>query len=116
MAWEGAATTETGIGEAAATTWFALLPKETAHVQVTRTDGATTDDIIVSVYASVDNGTTIDKSPLRQFRVAPSTPAPVFSFTVTGVRYFRVQNDSLAGGDATALTVSVLRDGGLVVP
>ncbi len=114
MAWEATVTTETGIAEGGSSAWYVLAPKEIMHVQFEREAGSgTTDDMILTVYASIDSGTTVDNEPLMAFRIGPATPMPIGTFTVTGVRSFRVTMTASGSTDTITVALKFLRDGGL---
>ena len=114
MAWEITPTTETGIAEGDSSAWYALGTKEVMQIQFVREAGSgTADDMILTVYASIDNGVTIDNESLIAFRIGPATPMPIGTISVKDVRYVRVTMTSV-GADVVTVTLKFLRDGGLV--
>ncbi len=113
MAWESVHSSTVGLAEDAKTNWISLDPKELAHVQVARTDGGTTDPVIIKVYGSVD-ALIEDTIPLWAFTTAAALNS-VASFFVQGPRYFRVELTTGGSTDDVVVDVHVLRDGGIVV-
>jgi hypothetical protein len=111
MAWDTVVTT--ALGEGDSTEWFDLDPKETAHVQAIRTDAGVTDGWIISAFGSTDNGTTVDTIPLISIFIAASASPPAQSFSITGVRYFRIKLFPSGGADTITCDVRVIRDGGI---
>jgi len=111
MAWDTVVTT--ALGEGDSTVWFELLPKETAHIQALRTDAGTADGMIISVYGSVDDGTSVDTIPLIAILIAPNATPPAQSLSVTGVRYFRVTMTPNGVANIVTCNLKVTKDGGL---
>lgn len=115
MAYEAAPTIELGIAEGASSAWYQLATKEVMQVQFERTStSGTADDMILTVYASIDGGTTIDNEPLQRFTIPPGTPMPIGTFFVTRAKFFRVTLTNNVGGDTITVDLQFLRDGGLV--
>lgn len=111
MAWDTVDTT--ALAENASTAWYDLDPKETAHIQAIRTDAGVSDAMVIAAYGSTDNGTTVDTIPLISIYIAPNATPPAQSFSITGVRYFRIKMIPVGTADIITCNVSVIRDGGL---
>ena len=111
MAWDTVVTT--ALAELGSTVWYDLDPKETAHIQAIRTDAGVTDGMTIAAYGSTDNGTTVDTIPLISIYIAPNATPPAQSFSITGVRYFRIKMIPVGTADIITCNVSVIRDGGL---
>ena len=68
-----------------------LNPGETVHVQVDGNTNGTTDDLIVSVYGTLDASTeNWDDTPMFKFSIDKDTDPHAVSFVVTGVYKFRI--------------------------
>jgi len=111
MAWDTVVTT--ALAELGSTVWYDLDPKETAHIQAIRTDAGVTDAMVIDAYGSTDNGTTADTLPLISIYMAPSATPPAQSFSITGVRYFRIKMIPVGTADIVTCNVRVIRDGGI---
>ena len=113
MPWEIPVIEETGIAEGGSSASYALVQKETAHVQFEREAGTgTTDSMILSVYASTDD-VTFDNKALNAYQIPPGTPMPIGTIQVAGVRYFKITMTATGSTDTITVTLRVVRDGGL---
>lgn len=92
----------------AGSTNVTLNPGESAHCQVTSDPPTTpTDNLVVSVYASPDDGTTYDVTPFIRFHLDKASDPNRASFIVSGVESFRIgvmrsgTTDTYTDADAT---------------
>lgn len=88
-----------------------LNPRELCQVQIKLDNehaSAVTDSLVVSVYTSADDTSEVwDVFPFMQFTIKPATiNAEYFSFTVMGVRKFRI------GGLSSGATNTYTMGGG----
>ena len=109
--WEPTVQTTTGLAEGAFTVLYALLPKETAHIQVDRTDLGTSDAVRIFVQSSVDQVVLDDVSITEMVIPADKLRESMF---VTGPGFFRVGMEPIGSSDAVVVTIRIRRDGGIV--
>jgi hypothetical protein len=90
-----------------ASTHVAMNPGETHHLQVNfNPPSSPTDDLVVSVYASPDGGTTFDDTPYIQQSIARTPDPDKASISIAGIRGYRVgvkrsgSTDTITSADA----------------
>ncbi len=96
------------------TTLITLNPREIAHLQADINFAGTTDDMICSVYTTLDASTEVwDDTPLFDFLIDKDTDPHQVSFTVgPGIYKFRIGMKSTgATDDHTSADVSYRVDG-----
>jgi hypothetical protein len=88
-----------------------LLPQETAHVAIDLNAVASTDNLVVSVYGSID-GTTWSITPIIAFEIDSATDPNRVDFLITGYFQFRVGVESAGStDDHTSADMSYRLDG-----
>lgn len=93
-----------------------LNPGESCHLQVNCNFPATpTDHLIISVYASPNDGTTYDVTPYLQHMLDRSFDPNVVSMMITGIKSFRVGVKRSTGTDTITSADAIIRKDGIVI-